>query len=281
MKNICLLTGSELRHTIFRLSMGANSAFQVWRSYCEGQEQSLKTRLDSAANSITTAELETQRKHAAARSQSERDFFELPIRLLPDQSKPRFIIKGGINHAEIVAEIVSSPTDLICAYGCSLIKSDLIARFAGRFLNLHLGLSPYYRGSGTNYFPLVNGEPEYVGATFMFLDEGIDTGKILHQIRARVYPGDTVHSIGNRLIADAVLVYAKLVERFDELQDLPQPAFTGTGRLYLRKHFTPASLQQLQQNFAAGIIERYLDEQHVRQQRVPLLEQPCLAGVSS
>jgi len=276
-KTLALLTGSELRHSFFRVSFGANSAFQIWRSYCEGQEQSLEKRLDSAAELIAPEELKAQRAHSSARAQSERDFFELPVRLLSDKSNPRFITKGAINHADVVAEISESPADLICAYGCSLIKSDLISKFRGRFLNLHLGLSPYYRGSGTNYFPLVNSEPEYVGATFMFLNEGIDTGKIIHQIRARIFPGDTVHTIGNRLIADAVSVYAKLIKSFDELQDLPQPS-SAAGRLYLRKHFTPASLNKLQQNFAGGMVERYLEEQDLRNQRVPLLEQQCLAG---
>jgi methionyl-tRNA formyltransferase len=277
MKTLCLLTGSELRHTFFRLSMAAAETFAVWRSYCEGQEQSLEARLETAAGEIPS-EVAAQRAHAAARAQSERDFFELPVRLLQDRSRPRFIAKGAINQAEIVGEILAAPADLICAYGCSLIKTELVGRFAGRFLNLHLGLSPYYRGSGTNYFPLVNEEPEYVGATFMFLDQGIDTGKIIHQIRARVYPGDTVHSIGNRLIGDAAFVYARIVEHFDELVDLPQQASPHAGRLYLRKHFTPDSLSRLQRNFREGMVERYLARQAERDHAVPLIQQPFLTA---
>lgn len=276
MKTICLLTGSELRHSFLRMSMAAGGALKVWRSYCEGQEQSLEARLDTAGEQ-NSQEIAAQRAHVAARAQSERDFFELPVQLLQDQSQPCLIAKGAINQPDIVGEILSSPADLICAYGCSLIKSELVSKFAGRFLNLHLGLSPYYRGSGTNYFPLVNGEPEFVGATFMFLDPGIDTGKIIHQIRARVYPGDTVHSIGNRLIGDAAMVYARIVSQFDQLQDLPQPESFPSGRLYLRKHFTPDSLTQMQRNFRDGMIDRYLEKQQARDRAVPLIQQPLLA----
>ena len=39
-----------------------------------------------------------------------------------------------------------------------------------------------------------------VGATFMYIDAGIDTGEIIHQIRADIVIGDSPHSIGNRLI---------------------------------------------------------------------------------
>jgi len=48
-----------------------------------------------------------------------------------------------------------------------------------------LGLSPYYLGSGTNYWPLVNEKPEFVVATFMHIDTDIDTEEIIHQIRAK------------------------------------------------------------------------------------------------
>ena len=49
--------------------------------------------------------------------------------------------------------------------------NKLYPMILNKILNLHLGISPYYKGSGTNYFPLVNNEPQYVGATFMFLDK--------------------------------------------------------------------------------------------------------------
>src|SRR5690606_10372264 len=103
----------------------------------------------------------------------------------------------------------------------SLIREPLLSAFQGRFLNVHLGLSPYYRGSGTNFWPLVNGEPEFVGATFMHIDAGVDTGEVIHQIRARIFPGDTPHQIGNRLIADMARVYAALIRDFDRLERMP------------------------------------------------------------
>ena len=110
--------------------------------------------------------------------------------------------------------------DLLVCYGSSLIKSDLLRKFEGRFLNVHLGLSPYYRGSGTNVWPLINIEPDMVGATFMYIDAGIDTGKIIHQIRADVYLGDSPHTIGNRLIRKMTSTYAEIVCNFNDLEPL-------------------------------------------------------------
>ena len=38
-------------------------------------------------------------------------------------------------------------------------------------INVHLGLSPYYKGSATNFWPFVNNELQFLGVTFMVTDK--------------------------------------------------------------------------------------------------------------
>ncbi|MBI2824153.1 MAG: hypothetical protein HYX69_05655 [Planctomycetia bacterium] len=275
MKRIVILTGSELRHTFVRMAIAVSPKIEVLCTYCEGLEQSLPETIDATAPGA-----ELQAAHVAARARSEEDFFAPFVALVADRSRPEFIPKGAINDGPHAARIAELTPDLIVAYGCSLIKSDLVSQFAGRFLNLHLGLSPYYRGSGTNFWPLVNGEPEHVGATFMFLDEGVDTGRVIHQARARVFPGDTPHQIGNRLIADAAAAYRLLIERFDELADMPPLAQPPKARYYRRRDFTPDATRQLYDNFAAGLVDRYLVEHDARVARAPIIDNPALASTA-
>jgi phosphoribosylglycinamide formyltransferase-1 len=272
MKRTVILTGSELRHTYLRKAMALSPRIDVTLSFCEGLEQSLAETIDKGA---TGAEMQTA--HLQSRAQSEDDFFGAFVALTADQSHPHFIPKGAINDAPQVERIVEVAPDLLIAYGCSLIKSSLVNRFAGRFLNLHLGLSPYYRGSGTNFWPLVNGEPEFVGATFMYLDEGVDTGKVIHQIRARVFPGDSPHQIGNRLIADATRAYRALLENFEKLASMPTLPQPERVRYYRRRDFTPAATQQLYDQFRSGLVDRYLTERAGRVARVPIIENPAVA----
>jgi len=272
MPRTIILTGSELRHSFLRKAIALSPSIDVPLSYCEGLEQSLSQTIDQ-----TAVGADLQSEHIAARTRSEQDFFAPFVALTEDRSHPDYIPKGTINEAQHVERITALAPDLLVAYGCSLIKSSLVSTFSGKFLNLHLGLSPYYRGSGTNFWPLVNGEPEYVGATFMYLDEGVDTGKVIHQLRARVFPGDTPHQIGNRLIADAARAYRALIENFDRVVDLtPIPKPAGS-RYYRRRDFTPDSTQRLYESFASGLVDRYLAEQAERVARVPILENPALA----
>ena len=86
--------------------------------------------------------------------------------------------------------------------------------YEGRFINIHLGLSPYYRGSGTNFFPFVNNELQFVGTTFMLIDKGIDTGRIIHQLRSD-FKFDNIHDIGNNLIKKSIDQLIKLIKIFN------------------------------------------------------------------
>lgn len=275
MRSIIILTGSELRHTFMRKAIAISGACVVARSFCEGLEQSL----DSHINKSDIDENCLRRNHATARFNSESDFFSQFIRFTPDRSNPVFIEKGAINAPPYPQDIIDISPDLIVAYGCSLIRSPLISYFPRRFINVHLGLSPYFRGSGTNFFALVDGAPEYVGATFMFLDEGIDTGEIIHQIRARVFPEDTPHQIGNRLIGDVAVIYSELIRRFDLLEPMPQPTPPAEVRVCKRKDFTEAATAKLYEQFSNGMIEQYLKELEPRCASVPIVRNPALEDV--
>lgn len=271
-KKVILLTGSELRHDFFRMRLAMEGRIELIQTYCEGTEKSLGALIQKEADGTTL-----RAKHLEAREQSEEDFFGAFAKTAEDRSRPLRVPKGAINQQEHAERIIDARPDIVMAYGCSIVKEPLLSAFAGRFLNVHLGISPYYRGSGTNYWPLVNGEPEFVGATFMHIDPGIDTGEIIHQMRARIVWGDTPSAIGNRLIGDIVPVYAAIAEHFEELPRMPQPQKLDT-RVWKQKDYDEASVARLYEQFENGLIERYLSERETRWQRSPIVENPALAA---
>ena len=126
---------------------------------------------------------------------------------------------------------------------------------------MHLGLSPYYRGTGTNVWPLINNEPEFIGATFMYIDSGIDTGSIIHQIRADIMLGDSPHSIGNRLIKKMTEEYCKIIDKFDNLHTERQ--IFSKGKIYYLKDFNSNTCKKLYSNIQNGLIENYLEKKKI------------------
>ena len=271
-KRIVILTGAELRHDFFRRFMALQPGIEVLCTFCEGTEKSLRNILQRQQGAKDWRE-----RHLQARERAEQDFFGLFVETAPDHSNPVFIPKGEINRQEHVETIRGLQPDLLIAYGCSIIRSSLLQDFAGRFVNIHLGLSPWYRGSGTNFWPLVNDEPELVGVTFMHIDEGVDTGRIIHQMRAAICWGDTPHMIGNRLIRDMAGECARLVQRFDQLEDMLPPPQPEQERYYRKKDFTEEAVVQLYRNFNNGMIEQYLIEQVAREARHPIVQNPALS----
>jgi phosphoribosylglycinamide formyltransferase-1 len=271
MRRIVILTGSELRHVFFRKFVALSERIDVSNAYCEGEERSLRAMLEKEEEAT-----DLRARHLSARERAEEDFFRLFVENVQDCSNPIFLPKGAINKPEHTQAIIDSKPDLLVAYGCSLIREPLLSAFKGRFLNVHLGLSPYYRGSGTNYWPLVNEEPEYVGATFMYIDAGIDTGEIIHQIRARYSWGDTPSQIGNRLIVDMSHVYKKIIINFDKLQKMSQLPKPVTEKIYKQKDYTEDSVATLYRNFGNGLVEHYLAEERERCALVPIVKNPAL-----
>ncbi len=269
MVDAVILTNSQLRHQFVRKAIAIDDNINVLQTYCESTDG---TTLDS----VREEKDEVKLRHLEARAEAEDDFFGHFVDYTPDYSNPEEIPNGEINDEQYYEEIVDLDPDLLVAYGCSIIEDPLLSEYEGRFLNVHLGLSPYYRGTGTNFWPLVNGEPEYVGATFMHLDAGVDTGDIIHQIRARVKSGDTPHQIGNRLIADMIQPYREIITKFDDLVDMDQPRTPEDEHYYKRADYSTEATKKLYENFDDGLVEDYLAEQDERTEEVPLVKNPVV-----
>jgi methionyl-tRNA formyltransferase len=163
--------------------------------------------------------------------------------------------------------------DLLLVFGTGILREEIITAFRGRIINIHLGLSPYYRGSGTNFWPLVNGEPEYVGATIHSLDSGIDTGDIFLHVRPDIAPDDGPHDIGNKAIQAAADGLALVAERFVQ-GGLPSTPQSGKGRFYQRKDFSADAVRTLYERFEKGMVPEYLAHRAERDAHLSLVSLP-------
>ena len=102
-----------------------------------------------------------------------------------------------------------------------------------------------------------------------------DTGRIIHQIRADIYHGDTPHSIGNRLIKKMCHVYVKIINNFSILEDLRTLSFKS-GKLYNRKDFDNEACIKLYDNLSNNLVSNYLANKKRRDEGFALLQNPSL-----
>ena len=146
--------------------------------------------------------------HFKARAIIEREFFEFDIH---QDYKAVYVNRGDINSSDTINLINRFEPDIFVSYGCAIINKEAISGIECNKVNVHLGLSPYYRGTATNFWPIYNGEIHYCGVTFHELSLKIDGGPIFHQFALDKYPYKTVHHLGNSLIKRIPIEFLKVM----------------------------------------------------------------------
>lgn len=208
--------------------------------------------------------------HFESRNKSENLFFG-GYKEFPEKVPQLKIPHGRLNSRELSNAINKISPDLIVLFGTSIINEPLLGKYSGKIINLHLGLSPYYKGSATNLFPYYHNEPECVGATIHLATAKVDQGSILHQLRPDIEANDNLHSIGNKTILKAGNMLPGILITYLKGKILPKPQ-TSSGRICRIKDLTPAVLRTIYNNFEKGMIKEYVQGEKIRDLDKPIVE---------
>ncbi len=253
--NIAIFTSNAIRHKYL-----ANTICESIDGDCLVVSESVPLTNGSGNNDGIQPSL--IQEHFSLRDRTEAEFFSgndsFRAPTLP-------LLRQEINLPYPYRVIKNFKPDLIVIFGSSIIKEPLLSILPyGRMINLHLGLSPYYRGSGTNFWPFVNNELEYVGSTILCIDQGVDTGDIIAHVMPEVEIGDTVHTLGCKVIKEsarkiALIISATwaVIESGRQLKTVKQwsPAIE---RYYRKADFTEEVLKRYYENLRNGIVERFV-----------------------
>jgi folate-dependent phosphoribosylglycinamide formyltransferase PurN len=70
---------------------------------------------------------------------------------------------------------------IILVNGTRIISKKILQCTNAVFVNMHVGITPWYRGSHGGYWALYNNDAKNFGTTIHLVDAGVDTGGILKQ----------------------------------------------------------------------------------------------------
>lgn len=70
---------------------------------------------------------------------------------------------------------------VVVVNGTRIIGKETLQSVNAKFINMHAGVTPLYRGVHGGYWALAENKPSLVGTTVHFVDTGIDTGDIIGQ----------------------------------------------------------------------------------------------------
>jgi folate-dependent phosphoribosylglycinamide formyltransferase PurN len=72
--------------------------------------------------------------------------------------------------------------DIIIVNGTRIISKKILQSTNAIFVNMHVGITPWYRGSHGGYWALYNKDIENFGTTIHLIDAGVDTGIVIKQV---------------------------------------------------------------------------------------------------
>jgi len=114
------------------------------------------------------------------------------IEFLPSNVKTLSIKNGDLNRLDKSQLSEALCSDLYVVFGASYIKGWLIDYLVEqRAINIHMGISPYYRGSSCNFWALYDNNPSYVGATIHLLSKGLDSGDMFFHCIPKLKASDS------------------------------------------------------------------------------------------
>ena len=161
---------------------------------------------------------------------------------------------SDINDKEHIAWALAQRVEVVLLFGTAILGDEWLAAFPNKIINLHLGLSPFYRGSATLFWPFYYKEIECVGTTIHIAAKKVDAGNILLRIKPSLSPGDDYYAITNKLIKKSIdatpdVVHDYLVGR---LESIPQESVNG--RLCRKSDFSEEAVCEVNKYVGSGLL---------------------------
>ena len=102
--------------------------------------------------------------------------------------------------------------DLVCLAGyMKIVGPTLLGAYEGRIINIHPAYLPEFPGAH-GIEDAWNADVTESGVTIHWVDSGVDTGKIIQQVRVPRLPDDTIESFEARIHEQEYQLYPEVLD---------------------------------------------------------------------
>ncbi len=143
---------------------------------------------------------------------------------------PNIRIVENFNSFDCAIILLRIKPDILILGGTRIIKDYILAIPRIGTLNVHPGLLPKYQGVDVIPWAIYNNDE--VGITVHFVDEGIDTGKIISQAKIVINPGDNLQSISQKAMIMGGIKITEVVEKIYHNRQIKAKNQNSKGVLY-------------------------------------------------
>lgn len=246
---IMWIGGSHSRHLFYINHI--NKDYKICGAIIEKRENIMPT----PPNDILERDKMNYIKHFENRNIKEDDYFGK--QKFPD-TEILEVLESDLNSEKSVNFVNQIKPDIVLVFGCGLIKEPLYSVLPNNTINLHLGLSPRYRGAATLFWPFYFLEPTYAGSTFHFIISEPDAGDIIHQTVPHLYETDTIHDVACKTVIKSSKEMVKLLKLFEKQKQFQRFVQKSSGKNFLSSDFKPEHLRMIYDVYNDDIVKHYL-----------------------
>ena len=257
MKKILIFSGNHARH-IYVNKLFLEYDFEI--SLILMKREDLTPKIP---NNLIENDRKIFEKHFFERAIREEDEFGLfnsndQIKKIFDKCQILECDSELLNSESVKVFVENFSPDFVFIFGTNIIKNPVSSILPENTINLHLGLSPWYRGSATLFWPFYNLEPQFAGATFHKILNEPDAGDILHQCVPSLTKGQKIHDVGVNTVVKAKMELNKIINYALEGRELLFNKQKSSGKNYLTSDFRPEHLRLIYNEFDNKIVDYYL-----------------------
>lgn len=133
---------------------------------------------------------------------------------LTDEPIPPSLLRPipSVNDSGVSHLLEELAPEVVVVNGTRILAKRILECIPVPVINMHMGITPAYRGIHGGYWALAQGDAANCGVTVHLVDSGIDTGDILYQGRIQPGPADSYWTYPALQLATGVPLLMKAVD---------------------------------------------------------------------
>tara|TARA_Y100000816_G_scaffold292138_1_gene286025 strand:+ start:1465 stop:2274 length:810 start_codon:yes stop_codon:yes gene_type:complete len=196
MKKIIFFSGDNLRHKFIVDKLISDKYEIYWIITKRNKKITTKKKISHKLNKLLI-------NHNNKRFLAEKKFFNKAGNLALKKVKKVFYINSQYEAEDLISKLLFKNVKMLLTYGCKKIDIEKIRKknkFSCYYWNIHAGLSPWYRGTITHFWPSYMLEPEKTAMTLHEITQDIDWGPIIDQTKPILKKKDNLHELSCRAV---------------------------------------------------------------------------------
>ncbi|MBI4065724.1 methionyl-tRNA formyltransferase [Candidatus Kaiserbacteria bacterium] len=250
---ILLFSGNHPRHAFIHSAV--LKAFEV----CGIVHMQRENIIPEPPAGTMSHDAENFRRHFADRYAAEQKYFgEMKIEDIATKVPIHQCNASNLNSQETADFVQKCAPDIVFIFGTKIIKDPVLSVLPKDRVNMHVGLSPWYKGAATLFWPFYNMQPQFCGVTFHQIVPAADAGAVIHQCVPELSMGDGIHDVACKTLIAAQKDLSALLKQWGKNGSFFEVQQRTSGRLYLESAFRPEHLRVIYDLFSNDMVDAYL-----------------------